>query len=98
MWLDDKRAMPPGFDVHVLRADHAIELLRGGLVTAISLDHDLGDEALCGTGYDVAKEIEALAHAGTLRRIIVHLHTQNPVGLANMKAAIMSAERFWQRH
>ena len=96
VWLDDKRPMPPGYDVHVTKAAHAIKLLRCGLVHMISLDHDLGDERTCGTGYDVAKEIEELAHAGKLRPITIYLHTQNPVGMSNMKAAIESARLAWE--
>lgn len=92
IWLDDKRPMPPGFDVHCLNAHHAAKLIRCGLVDMISLDHDLGEEALFGTGYTVALEIEALAQkGGPSRRLSVYLHTQNPVGRSRMQSALRSA-------
>lgn len=95
VWLDDKRPMPSGYGVHVTNAHDALKLLRCGLVKLISLDHDLGDESVTGTGYDVAKGIEEMAHAKKLRRITVYVHTQNPVGRQNIEAAIRSAEKAW---
>jgi len=97
VWLDDKRPMPLGYSVHVTNAHDAIKLLRCGLVKLISLDHDLGDEAVTGTGYHVAQAIEELAHAKKLRRITVYVHTQNPVGRQNIEAAIASAQRAWEQ-
>lgn len=41
IFLDDCRPMPAGFDVYVKTAGEAIELLKTGKVTVISLDHDL---------------------------------------------------------
>jgi NAD+-processing family protein with receiver domain len=41
VWLDDERAAPEGW-AHVRTPEEAIELLRGGDVEEISLDHDLG--------------------------------------------------------
>lgn len=95
VWLDDKRPMPPGYDVHVTSAHEAINLLLHEPVVVISLDHDLGDETVVGTGYIVAKAIEELAHSKRLGRITVLIHTQNPVGRQNMEAALRSAEKAW---
>lgn len=98
IWLDDRRPMPPGFDVHCINAHHAAKLIRCGLVDLISLDHDLGEEAIYGTGMVVAKEIEQLAEkGGPSRRLSVYLHTQNPVGYQNMDAALRSAMRLSDR-
>ena len=44
VWLDDKRKMPYGYDLHVYTAQAAIAALETGTVEKISLDHDLGDE------------------------------------------------------
>lgn len=94
LWLDDKRPMPAGFDVHVLKASHAAKLIRMGLVDCVSLDHDLGDESECGTGYEVACEIEALAMLGKLRRrLTVYVHSQNPVGVERMRCALANAAK-----
>jgi hypothetical protein len=96
VWLDDQRPMPPGYCLHVKTAEKAIRLLQLGMVTSISLDHDLGEEALYGTGYDVAREIERLAYTGKLKRITVRVHTQNPVGERRIRLALQSAERSWR--
>ncbi len=95
VWLDDCRPAPARFNRQCLTAHEAIELLQAGAVEAISLDHDLGDEAKVGSGYTVAKEIEYLAHEGKLKPIHIMIHTQNPVGRKNMIAAISSARRAW---
>ncbi len=42
VWPDDERPMPDGYDVHVRTASEAIDLLKTGQVTRMSLDHDLG--------------------------------------------------------
>lgn len=43
VFLDDERAAPAGW-VLARWPDEAIELLRQGGVTHLSLDHDLGDD------------------------------------------------------
>ena len=48
VYLDDERNTPAGW-VRVYWPDEAIALLEAGLVSEISLDHDLGDDAR-GTG------------------------------------------------
>lgn len=94
IWLDDVREMPSEYDMHVRTAFEAIDLLRGGDVSDISLDHDLGDEGN-GTGYDVAKWIEEQAFHQSLPRLIWRVHSQNTIGVKNMLAALRNADRFW---
>lgn len=94
VWLDDVRPKPPEYDAHVATAAHAIKLLASGVVTEISLDHDLG-EAAAGTGYDVAKWMEAAAYNSQLKRIIWHIHSGNPVGVKNMQIALENADFYW---
>ena len=96
IWLDDERPMPSEFDFHVKTAVAAIELLAAGGVTAISLDHDLGDEG--GTGYEVACYIEQGAYYGTLSPIEVTIHSANPVGKERMGKAINNALFFWSKN
>ena len=92
--------MPCGFDYHARTAAGAIRLLETSTVHRISLDHDLGDEA-SGTGYEVAKWIEARAFAWSqgdeagLPPLEWAIHSQNPVGLGNMTKALRNADRFW---
>lgn len=95
VWLDDVRPMPESFTHHVKTAAEAIELLETNQVTLISLDHDLGDNQR--TGYDVAKFIERAASKGVLKRLVVAVHTANPVGRLNMCAAIEKAKKFWDQ-
>lgn len=56
IFLDDERATPDGW-MRVYWPDEAIDWLKTGQVTEISLDHDLGDDER-GTGYDVVLWIE----------------------------------------
>ena len=56
VYLDDERTTPDGWH-RVYWPVEAIELLKAGTVTDISLDHDLGDDDR-GTGYDVVLWIE----------------------------------------
>jgi len=94
VWLDDERPMPDSFDWHVTTADGAIALLETGLVTNISLDHDLGHKEN-GTGYDVACWIEQAAFERRLPRLMWDLHTANPVGMQKMLAALINANTHW---
>lgn len=95
VWLDDCRPMPDDFDVWAKTAAEAIALIESRTVAFISLDHDLGDEASCGTGYQVAKRIEELAHDQAIPPMDWAVHSANPVGRANMEAAMRVAWKWW---
>lgn len=97
MWLDDLRPMPSRFNYHAKTADEAIKMLKSGKVIEVSLDHDLGPPE-AGTGDDVAKWIEQSAFHGKLKQLDWNIHSANPVGVQNMKAALTSADRFWSSH
>lgn len=102
VYLDDLRVTPHDFDVRVCTFAQAIEVLRTGRVTHISLDHDLDAEgelelASVGTGYDVARWIEERAYHGTLPRLTWAVHSMNGSGAARIRAAMESADRFWSR-
>jgi len=86
VWLDDVRPAPDGW-YHVLWPQEAIELLKKGNVTHISLDHDLGDDAL-GTGYDVLLWIEeqTMCHEFLPPHIVVH--SANVSARQKMESAI----------
>lgn len=98
VWLDDLRPIREGFDVWAKTAPKAIELLKTGNVTYISLDHDLGEDYGCGTGYDVACFIEEQAYFNTMSRLDWNVHSANPVGAANMERALMQANAYWSGH
>jgi len=107
VWLDDlldspehsDRHTPPNY-VGVKTAWEAIDLLKQGNVEEISLDHDLGDDKKFGTGYDVAKFIEEEAFKSksgenAIPPLIIKTHSDNAVGVSNMKMAIKNAYKFW---
>lgn len=95
LFLDDLRPAPDGW-THARTASEAITHLQRGGVTALSLDHDLGEaEAEVRTGYQVACWIEQCAHEGRWNVVpkTITIHSANPVGRANIQAAIDAIER-----
>lgn len=87
VWLDDIR--DPSLFVEDKRIwvktyQEAINLLKTGEVTHISLDHDLG-VGRKGSGYDVVVWME---EHGTWPKDGVTVHTANPVGARRMIQAI----------
>jgi hypothetical protein len=92
VFLDDVREAPAGWK-RAYTAREAIALLEAGGVVEVSLDHDLGDETTCGTGYEVATWIEeAVATRGFVPPTI-RIHSANVVGRERMQRAIESIER-----
>lgn len=87
------RHTPEGW-VGVATAEEAIALIDSGVVTAIDLDHDLGDGRL--TGYDVAEHIEKGAYLGTIKYIQCYgSHSANPDGRKQINAALRQARKYW---
>lgn len=100
IFLDDIRN-PPLFDsagdkLHwdkiIRNPIEAMELIKNGVVTFISFDHDLGVEL---TGYDVAKLVEKLAFEKCIPPIDYAIHSANPVGAGNIDKAMKSAWNIW---
>lgn len=91
VYLDDEREAPAGW-TRVRTAAEAIALLQRGGVTKLSLDHDLGDEAANGTGYDVLLwlEKEVLTRGYVLPAVTVH--SANPVARSRMELVVRSLE------
>lgn len=96
LWLDDLRPAPEGWH-WVKTAWDAIEMLGRGGVLEVSLDHDLG-EPEHGTGYDVAKFVEAEAFHGRLARFAWRVHSANPTGAERMTIALERADGYWAYH
>jgi hypothetical protein len=96
VWLDDLREAPAGW-VRIKTPEEAIELLRAGEVTELSLDHDLGldTEDAERTGYDVLLwlEREVAEERWGFPLPSIRIHSANPVGRARMERAIASIER-----
>ncbi len=103
VWLDDERDpllwAPKSHGkvgwIWVKTVQEAVKLLETGLVTHVSLDHDLGT---LHTGYDLACWIERKAHAGELPRLNWRLHTSNPAGEEKMRQALLAADKSWTAH
>ena len=104
IWLDDQRDPQSdigrqkgatGSETWVKTSHEAIEILKTGNVSFISLDHDLG-ELSDGSGYDVAKWIEEQAYYGNLSPLKWQVHSDNPVGVRNIKSALEQADKFWK--
>lgn len=91
VWLDDERPAPPGW-LAVRWPDEAIALLATGEVTALSLDHDLGDDAR-GTGYDVIVWIEEAVAVRGFRPPAMAVHSANAAARVRMLAGIASVVR-----
>ena len=94
VWLDDERAEPANW-VRARTAAEAIEFLRSGRVHAMSLDHDLGDDA-AGTGYDVLTWLERETAINGFTPPELRIHTANPAARPRMEAAVESIGRLFE--
>ena len=94
VWLDDVRKPPDALWQWVTSAPEALRVLAMGNVNCISLDHDLGNDAM-GTGYTVVCEIEQWAAERKWEQVpaTILVHSANPVGIEKMLAAISSINR-----
>jgi len=91
VYLDDIRAAPDGW-IRARWPDEVINLLKGGNVEQLSLDHDLGDDNR-GTGYDVILWIE---EAVVMRGFVppaMTVHSVNPVARKRMEKGIEAIEK-----
>ncbi|WP_318491936.1 cyclic-phosphate processing receiver domain-containing protein [Photobacterium leiognathi] len=86
MYLDDERETPIGW-VRVYFPEEAIELLKTGKVTEISLDHDLGDDDH-GTGYDVVLWIEEAVYTKGFIPPRIKVHSANTSARKKMELGI----------
>ena len=86
LFLDDLRKPPKGWKL-VRWPDEAIDLLKAGEVTEISLDHDLGDDSR-GTGYDVILWLEEQVVVHGFKPPIIKIHTSNTSARMKMEAGL----------
>jgi hypothetical protein len=91
VYLDDERPVPSGWTL-VRWPEEAIELLITGQVTAISLDHDLGDDEH-GTGYDVILWIEEAVATTQFTPPHITVHSANSSARQKMELGIESIKR-----
>lgn len=91
VFLDDERPAPNGW-ILVKWPDEAIELLKSGQVTEISLDHDLGDDDR-GTGYDVILWVEEAVVTKNFVPPNITVHSANSSARQKMELGIKSIKR-----
>jgi len=93
VFLDDERIPPSGWTL-VKTPKEAIDLLKTGKVTELSLDHDLGDDKNIGTGYDVLLWLEEQVYLhGFKPPEIIKVHSANLSARQKMELAIKSIEK-----
>ena len=102
VWLDDRRPPRPRPEewVWVKTPAEAIEFLREGDVTVLSLDHDLGllDGERELTGYDVVLWIEeAVATQGLVPPETIRVHSSNASAAPKMERGIEAIRRLGSR-
>ena len=95
LWIDDVRPAPEGY-IWVKSVNEAIRWIQhygawvdfdNNIVKCIELidiDHDAGDYA--SDGGDYIKLLDWLEETG--RSYPIHIHSMNPVGVANMRCII----------
>lgn len=93
--LDDERSTPDGW-TRVYWPHEAIELLKTGEVTEISLDHDLGNDVR-GTGYDVVLWIEEQVAVHGFVPPTMRVHLANVSALKKMENGIRAIEAMVER-
>lgn len=86
VYLDDERPTPEGW-VRVYWPEEAIELLKTGDVSEISLDHDLGDDDH-GTGYDIVLWVEKEVIINDFTPPIMKVHSANSSARKKMELGI----------
>jgi Cyclic-phosphate processing Receiver domain len=94
LWLDDRRSPPDSGWEWVTTPDAAIALLKGGGVSLISFDHDLGfdgDREL--SGYEVLLWIEEAVALHGYEPPEMLVHSANPPGHERLLRGIAAIER-----
>ena len=95
LWIDDVRPAPKGYfwcrtvddvKVTILKYSNRIDWDNNLVdeIELIDIDHDAGDYAIFGGDY--IRLLDWLEE--TDRNYPIHIHSMNPVGVANMRAII----------
>lgn len=102
VYLDDEcdsdRLTPAGW-VGVKTAQETIVLLKAGAVKELDLDHDLGDEKIVGSGYDVLEWLEReVALEKFIPPTLIKIHSANTSVYPKMELAIESIKKLSQKN
>ena len=95
VFLDDERKTPEGW-WRVYTPEQTISMLESGMVTHLSLDHDLGDEELFGCGYDVVLWIEEQVVTNNFVPPHILVHSANPSARDKMRSGIEQIGKFYR--
>lgn len=99
LYIDDERPTPEGW-VTAQNYWEAVELLKTGLVTHVSFDHDLGSAEPNNerTGYDVICWLEEEIHNNQNFKIpVMDCHSDNGPGRQRIEGAINAIIRRQQQ-
>lgn len=91
LYLDDQRSAPHGW-VLARTAEDAIDILRQGQVTDLSLDYDLGDPHF-GTGLDVLEWLERALEERKVTLPRLQAHSGSILGRRRLEATIALLEQ-----
>lgn len=91
VFLDDEREAPNGW-ARTFWPEDTIALLKTGLVTDLSLDHDLGDDTR-GTGYTVLLWLEERVFLEGITPPKITIHSANSSARHKMLLAVESIYR-----
>lgn len=94
IYLDDERMAPKGW-VRTKNVTSTINLLKRGLVEALSLDHDLGTDK--ENGYDVLLWIEEQVFTNPIFILPfdIRIHTANSSARKKMDMALKRIRKKW---
>ncbi len=93
LWIDDCRPAPEGYvwcksvnaaKYWIERIEYEDKYIRDCFLTLIDIDHDAGKYAQYGGDY--IRILDWLEETG--RNYPIHIHSMNPVGVANMRRII----------
>jgi hypothetical protein len=84
LYVDDIRSAPNDDWVVARSYRNAVSYLESGVVTSLSLDHDLGSKL---TGYDIC--VWLIRQTDFVWPTVIILHTSNTVGRDNMRQLLV---------
>lgn len=93
IWLDDERVAPIGW-IWCKTPKEVIEIFNNNKIDIISLDHDLGEDDVIGTGYDVICYIEEQVINGKIPPQTIVVHSANISARLKMEQGITAIYKF----
>jgi hypothetical protein len=96
VYLDDSRETPEGW-VRTYTSSETIEILQGGHVLELSLDHHLGNDADDDNGFEVLRWLEEQVRSrGFKPPDRIEIHTGDSEARVKMEAAVKRIHDLWR--